>query len=119
MNGVELELGRLDRELELSRAKYRRYADNTEQARIEQALAAERISNINILQQPTVSFTPIRPRTVFNLSLGLGLGLISAAALVALGESRRRSGSSSNGSAHMENGVSDGNSFRRIVYQPQ
>ena len=119
INGVELQLARMDREIELSRTKYRRYADNSEQARIEQAMAAERISNINVLQQPTVSFTPVRPRTVFNLSIGLGLGLISAAALVALGESRRRIGSSSNGSAHMENGSSDGNSFRRIVYQAQ
>ena len=117
INGVEVQLARLDREIDLSRAKYRRYAENSEQARIEQALAAERISNINVLQQPTVSFTPVRPRTVFNLSIGLGLGLISAAALIALGESRRRSGSSSNGFAHMENGQSERNSFRRIVYQ--
>ena len=117
INGVEQQLVRLERELELSRAKYRRYADNSEQARIEQALVAERISNINVLQQPTVSFTPVRPRTVFNLSIGLGLGLISAAVLVALGESRRLSKGSSNGFAHMENGSSDGNEFRGIVYQ--
>ncbi len=119
INGVETQLARLDREIELSRAKYRRYADNSEQARIEQALAAERISNINVLQQPTMSFTPVRPRTVFNLSIGLGLGLVSAAALVALSESRRHSRKSSNGATHMENGASDGNSFRRIVYQAQ
>jgi uncharacterized protein involved in exopolysaccharide biosynthesis len=120
INGAERQLVELEREIDLSRAKYRRYADNSEQARIEQALAAQRISNINVLQQPTFSFTPVRPRTVFNLSIGLGLGLISAAALVALGESRRHSKGSSNGFAHMENGQSDdGNSFRRIVYQAQ
>jgi hypothetical protein len=38
INGVELELVRWEREIELSRAKSRRKADTSEQARIEPAL---------------------------------------------------------------------------------
>jgi uncharacterized protein involved in exopolysaccharide biosynthesis len=90
INATELEIAGLQREIDASRATYRRYTDNLEQATIDQALATERISNINILQQPTVSYTPIRPRAAFNLAAGIGLGLVLAMAIVAWSESRRR-----------------------------
>ncbi len=90
INESELEITSLQRDIEVSRTKYRRYVDNLEQARIDQALATERISNINILQQPTVSYTPVRPRAAFNLAGGFGLGLILAMAVIAWAETRRR-----------------------------
>ncbi len=110
MNDVERQFAGLDRDLDVSRLKYRRYAENLEQARIDQALASQRISNINILQQPTVSYTPIRPRAMFNLSIGLGLGLVLAAAIVALSEQRRRdrmNAQAENYSTHGSQGMED------------
>jgi uncharacterized protein involved in exopolysaccharide biosynthesis len=89
-NEVERQLGSLELDLDVSRQKYRRYTENLEQARIDQALASERISNINVLQPPTLSYTPVGPRTMINLIFGMGLGLIGAVTVVALGEQRRR-----------------------------
>jgi uncharacterized protein involved in exopolysaccharide biosynthesis len=89
-NDVERQLASLERDIDVSRQEYRRYTDNLEQTRIDQELTSERISNINILQKPTLSYTPVSPRAMLDLTIGLGLGLIAAVAVVAHGEQRRQ-----------------------------
>ena len=51
----------LQRELALQDAKYRKYSENREQARIDQALETNKISNISVVQQATASTKPVRP----------------------------------------------------------
>lgn len=74
-NENDLRIAALQREVELSTASYRRYAESMEQARIDQALQTERISNISVAQPATLEVKPIKPRVAWNLLLGLIAGL--------------------------------------------
>ncbi|HUY31662.1 MAG TPA: hypothetical protein VMV69_02705 [Pirellulales bacterium] len=80
-NDHELKLAKLERTIELEDANYRKYAENLEQANIDQALELERISNINIVQPATFEAKPVRPRPLINLALGIAAGLFGALAL--------------------------------------
>lgn len=55
LNAHELEIGQLRREVDLQESTYRKYSENLEQARIDQALKMERISNISVAQPATYS----------------------------------------------------------------
>jgi uncharacterized protein involved in exopolysaccharide biosynthesis len=85
----ELRIARLQRRLELDVAQQRKYAENLEQGRIDQALQSERISNISVVQSATHEVKPIRPRWSINLGFGLLFALAGAAGL-ALGLEYRR-----------------------------
>ena len=84
INHYEARLIPLEREAELVKANYTKYAEHLEQARIDQELLTRNMSNLNVLQSPTYSITPVSPKRLFNLVLGLvaavasslGVGLI-------------------------------------------
>ncbi len=80
-NNNELRVAELQREVDLFDAEYRKYSASLEQARIDQALEFERMSNINIVQKATYEPIPASPRPLLNLLLGLGVGLFGAAGL--------------------------------------
>ena len=61
LNASELEITRLEREIELARANYRKYAENLEQARIDQELEEAKITSLNLMQAPSFSVTPVSP----------------------------------------------------------
>lgn len=73
----EIGLVELQRELGVLDAQYRRYAENLDQTRIDEALEASRISNLNVVEPPTLVLRPVRPVKLMNL---LG-GLIGSSAL--------------------------------------
>lgn len=73
----EVGLVKLQRELDVLDAQYRRYAENLDQTRIDEALEASRISNLNVVEPPTLVLRPVRPVKLMNL---LG-GLIGSSAL--------------------------------------
>jgi polysaccharide biosynthesis protein PslE len=77
-NENELRVADLEREVEMLEGEYRKYSASLEQARIDQALQMERMSNINVAQQATCDEAPISPRPLVNLLLGLGAGLFGA-----------------------------------------
>lgn len=81
LNGNAVQLIEMQRELELQDVKYRKYADNLEQARIDQALETNRISNINLVQPPTLALKPVKPKKLINLALGLAMGVLGAIGL--------------------------------------
>jgi uncharacterized protein involved in exopolysaccharide biosynthesis len=83
LNAAELELTRLDREIELARASYRKYSENLEQVRIDQELDAAKISSLNLMQPPSLSATPISPQPLPTLALGI-FGSAMASVVVAL-----------------------------------
>lgn len=76
LNASELEITRLEREIELARASYRKYAENLEQARIDQELEAAKISSLNLMQSPTYSVTPVSPRPGSTLAMGFAASVI-------------------------------------------
>jgi uncharacterized protein involved in exopolysaccharide biosynthesis len=80
-NDAELQMVQLQRELSLLQVKYHKYSENLEQARIDQALEINKISNISVVQPAMVSMNPVRPKKMLNLALGLLLGVLGGIAL--------------------------------------
>lgn len=89
LNAAEFELTRLERELELARANYRKYAENLEQARIDQELEVAKISSLNVMQPPSLSITPISPQPLATLALGAAASILAAVAVALFAERRR------------------------------
>jgi len=85
-NEDEVEIARLEREIAVYDANVRKYVENLEQATIDEALQAEQISNINIVEPATYNPKPISPNKLLNLVLGLAMGLGGGLALVLLSE---------------------------------
>ncbi len=81
LNDNEIRLAQLQRELELKDASYRKYADSLEQARIDEALKLERISNITIAEPPTLETQPVGKPLSFLLAVGVVLGIVGGGAL--------------------------------------
>ena len=88
-NNAELELVQLERELQLEKAGFNKNAENRELARIDKAMQDHSISNLNVLQTPSYSITPSKPRVIVNMALGFVLALISCCGVVGLAEIRR------------------------------
>ena len=86
INDTELRLVTLQRELALQDTKYRKYSENREQARIDQALETDKISNISVIQKATASLKPVKPRKALNLLLGFFLGLLGGLGLAFFSE---------------------------------
>jgi uncharacterized protein involved in exopolysaccharide biosynthesis len=83
LNAAEVELTRLEREIELARASYRKYSENLEQVRIDQELDAAKISSLSVMQPPSLSETPASPQPLPTLALGI-FGSAMASVVVAL-----------------------------------
>ena len=81
LNDTEMQLAQLERDLETQKSSYRKYSDSLEQARIDQALELEKISNISIVQPASYPGKPIRPKKMLNLALGLFLGIFGGLGL--------------------------------------
>ncbi|MEN6332821.1 MAG: hypothetical protein ABFE01_01085 [Phycisphaerales bacterium] len=76
LNDAEIKTARLQRDLSLLTDSYNQYSAKLEEARIEQALKSERISNISVLQSPTLPVVPVGPGKLVSLILGLALALV-------------------------------------------
>lgn len=86
LNEVEVQLARLDRELALENANFKKYSDSLEQTRIDQALETEKISNISVVQPASYPMEPIRPNKLMNLIVGVILGLLGGIGLAFLAD---------------------------------
>lgn len=75
LNEAERKVDEAQRRVDVLATNLRRYAENVEQARIDQALQADRISNINVVQPPSLMATPVFPKPV----LILGAAFVLAA----------------------------------------
>ncbi len=76
INENETQIATLQREREIQEANYRKYSESLEQARIDQAMQLEQLSNISVVQAATSPMKPVRPKKLLNLALGLVLGLM-------------------------------------------
>jgi uncharacterized protein involved in exopolysaccharide biosynthesis/Mrp family chromosome partitioning ATPase len=81
LNDTEIRIKDLQREVEVQNENYRNYVGKLEQARIDQALETDKISNISVVQPATYPVKPIRPRKLVNLALGLLMGLFGGLGL--------------------------------------
>lgn len=71
LNEHENRLAKLNQKVELLEANFGEYEQGLEQARIEQALEAGNVSNINIFQPATFVAKPVAPRKRLIFALGL------------------------------------------------
>ena len=78
LNEAEMEITALMRDISTQEANLRKYSENLEQARIDNAMERQRISNISIVQEATFPIKSIRPRKAVNLGLGFFLGVFGA-----------------------------------------
>ncbi len=78
LDKVEPSIRSLQREQDLLEEKYRKYSENQEQARINQALETEKISNVSIVQHATLPTQPDPSRKMFKLLAAMCLGLAGA-----------------------------------------
>jgi uncharacterized protein involved in exopolysaccharide biosynthesis len=85
-NRNELEFSRLQREVELQTAQYRKYADNLEQAVIDRGLEAERISSISVVQPATFDAEPVRPRPLLYMGLAAMIAVLAGCGLAVVAE---------------------------------
>jgi uncharacterized protein involved in exopolysaccharide biosynthesis len=85
-NTDSLRVTALEREVSILDQNFRKYAYNLEQARIDQSLEDEHISNITVAQPATFNEKPVRPNKLINLVLGLMLGTIGGVSLAVVRE---------------------------------
>ncbi len=78
LNAAEVRLTALERQVQLCEADYRKYALNCEQARIDQALEEQSISNINVIQPPSFEPKPVSPKRTILAGAGLLCALMSS-----------------------------------------
>ncbi len=81
LNEHEMRIAALQREVDLLETDYRKYSASMEQARIDQQLEAQHMSNIGVVQAASFEPRPLRPQMMMNLLLGIGAGLFGGLAL--------------------------------------
>jgi Mrp family chromosome partitioning ATPase len=86
LNDHEVNISQLERQMVVAESNFKKYSESREQARIDQALEMDRISNISIVQQPTFVATPVGPNRPLNLVIGILLGLFGAIGAAVGGE---------------------------------
>jgi len=86
LNDAEVRIANLMREISTREANYRKYSENLEQARIDQAMESERISNISVVQPATLPIKAVRPNKLLSLALGLFVGILGSVILAIFSE---------------------------------
>ncbi len=81
INDRALRIAQLEREVSLQDNNYRRYTDNLEQTRLDQALESEHISNVAVAEAPTLERRIVRPKKLINFALGFVLATAASLAL--------------------------------------
>jgi uncharacterized protein involved in exopolysaccharide biosynthesis len=82
LNDFELEIDQLERNVSLASANYFRYAEALEQARMDEALDDQRITNVNVAQPATRIEKPVSPSKLIVLALSLAFAVAGTTAIV-------------------------------------
>ncbi len=86
LNGDEVRIDKLMRNVLQIETKYLAYAENKEAARMDQALRIERISNVSIIQPATLVALPVSPRKALTLFLAILGGTLGGVLVIVLSE---------------------------------
>jgi uncharacterized protein involved in exopolysaccharide biosynthesis/Mrp family chromosome partitioning ATPase len=87
INDQEFELAQLAREVELLEGKYKMHVEKLEQARVNDELGRERITNVKVAQPATLVYKPVAPMKAVMLSLGTMVALCGGLGLAFVAES--------------------------------
>lgn len=86
LNTQDLELAQLDLEVKLLQAKYAMHVNKLEQARLNEALGREQISNVKIAQPATLVHKPASPKKALLLLGGLVLAVVGSVGTACVAE---------------------------------
>ena len=75
LNQIEMELNRLQNQLEVDQGNYRLYLTKFEESRISNAMDAEKIANVSVLEAASPPLKPVSPKVRLSLALGVFLGM--------------------------------------------
>lgn len=78
LNGQEMELAGLKEEMELHQTSFKAYGEKLEQARIDQELVEQEISNVNVVQPATFVPKPVGPKKRLAYAFGFVVALMTA-----------------------------------------
>lgn len=78
LNAVEMRLNQLAQQVVVDRKNYDLYLTKLEEARISDAMDAEKISNLSLIERASVPVKPASPKVALNLIVGLFIGLFGA-----------------------------------------
>ncbi len=78
LNAAEIAIDQAQRQVELTEASYRTYSEKLEQARIDQQLESEQISDVNVIQPASYVAKAATPNRPLVAGLGLVLALASS-----------------------------------------
>ena len=92
INDKERDFLELDRNIQLADTKYREYHRAHQQTVVDQGMEEQKITNINLLQDPTYSNTPSSPNALLNIAMGLGLSFLTSIGVVTAVDKRRNEG---------------------------
>ncbi len=80
----QLQVAKLQREVDLHDAQYRRIVESVERSTVDRALEVEKISNVSVVQPATFDAKPVRSNALQNLAVGLVLAAVGAVGLAVL-----------------------------------
>lgn len=86
LNQIEMELTQLQNQLDVDQENYRLYLTKFEESRISNAMDAEKIANVSVLEPAIPPLKPVSPKVRLNLALGVFLGMFGGLFLAFLME---------------------------------
>jgi uncharacterized protein involved in exopolysaccharide biosynthesis len=89
LNASDVELAELQTQVDLLQASHREYAENLELSRIDEALRTEQISNVSVVQEPSLILLPVTPNKKLLFAAGSVLAMLNAVGLAAWRERKR------------------------------
>jgi len=90
LNDREAEMVNLEHTIALLRERMTNYAERIEQSRIEDAMGKSGISNVNVVQTPSLLLKPVSPRLGVSLMSGMIVAMIGAVSFGLLREMFQR-----------------------------
>jgi uncharacterized protein involved in exopolysaccharide biosynthesis len=89
IQGLEVPYGQLRSRADEAQSNYKTFVEKRDLARAEDAMDANKILNVTVMQTPTFHYVPVRPRPMLNLALGIPTALFLGIAVVYFAETNR------------------------------
>ena len=77
INGAEMRLTELERNLKVNEGNYQLYVKKMEEARVSNAMDKEQMVNISVAEQALPPVKPVKPKILLNIALSIVLGAVS------------------------------------------
>jgi uncharacterized protein involved in exopolysaccharide biosynthesis len=84
LNQIEVKINQLQQQVDVDRQNYRLYLAKFEESRISDAMDAERISSVSLLEPARQPMKPVSPKVMLNLLLAIFLGVFGGLGLAFL-----------------------------------